>query len=63
MNDLHGWVNSFKVEPDGMHVVMVCCDPNEGVDVTVRVSHAELETMLRAVPHSNPPTPPQAPTR
>jgi hypothetical protein len=60
---MHGWINSFEVELDGQHVVMCCHDPSEGQNVTVRVSHTELETMLRACPTGAPPVPPQTATR
>lgn len=60
---MHGWIKSFQVEADGRHIVMTVHDPSEGQDVTVRVSRTELETMLMAGPTSDPPVPPQTPTR
>lgn len=60
---MHGWVESYEVEPDGQHVIMTCNDPSEGQQVTVRVSRVELETMLRATPCSDPAPLRQTPTR
>jgi hypothetical protein len=61
MADMHGYVESFTVEPDGQHVIMTCRDPGEGQSVTVRVSKGELATMADAQPFYSD-GPPQTPT-
>jgi hypothetical protein len=59
---MHGWVKSFEVQPNGTSVVMTVHDPSEGQDVTVLVTHTELEIMLRARPTSITTVLPQTPT-
>jgi hypothetical protein len=56
---MHGEIISFYVEADGRHVVMTGSDPDDGAQVTIRVSQAELSIMAEAEPLRLPATPVQ----